>query len=111
MGQINKEFDSMKLLEELYEIEKQIMGEYIRFQDEVKEGTSLENLDLLKLKLLIIKEKGLLSRITPENIKKLIHMAEEEEKQEKYSFDQADESKLDVESQIKKELELDYQTY
>lgn len=104
MGQINKEFDAMEFLEELYEIEKQIMGEYIRFHDGVKEGTSLENLDLLKLKLLIIKEKGLLNRITPENIKKLIHMAKEEEEQEKYSFDQDNESELDVESQIKKRI-------
>ena len=38
MGQINKEFDAMEFLEELYEIDKQIIEEYERLKDEVKDG-------------------------------------------------------------------------
>ena len=63
MKEINKEFDSMKFLEELYEIDKQIIEEYERLKDEVKEGVSLEKLNLLKLKLLIIKERTLLKQV------------------------------------------------
>ena len=64
MKEINKEFDSMKFLEELYEIDKQIIEEYERLKDEVKEGETLENLNLLKLKILITIEKILLNRLS-----------------------------------------------
>ena len=57
MSQINKKFDAMEFLEELYEIDKQIIEEYERLKDEVKKGVSLEKLNLLKLRLLIIKER------------------------------------------------------
>lgn len=63
MGQINKKFDAMEFLEKLYEIDKQIIEEYERLQDEVKEGLILEKLNLNKLRLLISEENKLISSI------------------------------------------------
>ena len=104
MKEINKEFDAMEFLEKLYEIDKQIIEEYERLKDEVKEGVSLEKLNLLKLKLLIIKERTLLKQAINKNIDELWFMVHYDEipenLQETFKFEREEGFKFNLESPI-----------
>ena len=104
MSQINKEFDAMEFLEKLYKIDKQIIEEYERLKDEVKEGVSLEKLNLLKLKLLIIKERTLLKQAINKNIDELWCMVVcekiPEELQEIFKFERETGFEFNLESPI-----------
>lgn len=111
MKEINKEFDSMKFLGELYEIDKQIIEEYERLKDEVKEGKTLESLNLLKLKILITKEKMLLnslSRISKNKLQELSLMIEFKdipvEIQVQFDVDQSKGFEFDLECPMDKEI-------
>lgn len=113
MKEINKEFDSMKFLEELYEIDKQIIEEYERLKDEVKEGKNLENLNLLKLKILITIEKILLNRLSSlskNKLKEISLMIEPRdipvEIQVQFDIDQSRGFEFDLECPKDKEIKI-----